>query len=198
MSRHRTTPKAKLTRKRGLCTWCGEPVEPPRQSWCSDECLHQYKLRSWPGYARSLVFERDHGVCALCGIDTEAMERRLSGLHSRAQAAYRGDPRVRSVDRPPGETEGRLAAYRWLIAEARQLLLEHGFKPEQFLWSTGNRTSRSLWDADHIVPVCEGGGECDLDNYRTLCVPCHRRVTAGLARRRAAARRGQLTLGGVE
>ena len=39
---------------------------------------------------------------------------------------------------------------------------------------------RSLWDADHIRPVAEGGGQCDLDNLRTLCLPCHREVTAQL------------------
>jgi 5-methylcytosine-specific restriction protein A len=42
---------------------------------------------------------------------------------------------------------------------------------------------RSLWDADHIQPVAEGGGQCDLDNLRTLCLPCHREVTADLRRR---------------
>lgn len=53
------------------------------------------------------------------------------------------------------------------------------------------RSSRDApwWDADHIVPVVEGGGECGLENYRTLCKPCHKRETAALARRRAAARR---------
>ncbi len=39
---------------------------------------------------------------------------------------------------------------------------------------------RSLWDADHILPVAEGGGQCDLDNLRTLCLPCHRELTAQL------------------
>jgi 5-methylcytosine-specific restriction protein A len=39
---------------------------------------------------------------------------------------------------------------------------------------------RSLWDADHTLPVAEGGGQCDLDNLRTLCLPCHREVTAQL------------------
>ena len=47
----------------------------------------------------------------------------------------------------------------------------------------------SYWDADHIVPVVEGGGECTLENMRTLCVPCHQRVTRELARRRASQRR---------
>jgi len=44
---------------------------------------------------------------------------------------------------------------------------------------------RSLWDADHIVPVAEGGGQCDLDNLRTLCVACHREATAALRARLA-------------
>ncbi|MDP9039299.1 MAG: HNH endonuclease [Acidobacteriota bacterium] len=44
---------------------------------------------------------------------------------------------------------------------------------------------RSLWDADHIVPVAEGGGQCDLDNLRTLCVVCHREATRRLRERLA-------------
>lgn len=41
-----------------------------------------------------------------------------------------------------------------------------------------------LWDADHIVPVIEGGGCCGLINYRTLCVLCHKKETYLLAKRR--------------
>jgi 5-methylcytosine-specific restriction protein A len=46
------------------------------------------------------------------------------------------------------------------------------------LRSIGSR--KSLWDADHILPVAEGGGQCDLDNLRTLCLPCHCEMTAQL------------------
>lgn len=49
------------------------------------------------------------------------------------------------------------------------------------------RGTGHLWQADHIVPVVEGGGQCDLDNLRTLCTPCHKCETAALARRRAKA-----------
>lgn len=45
------------------------------------------------------------------------------------------------------------------------------------------------WQADHVVPVCEGGGECGLDGLRTLCRGCHKVVTAALAKRRAKRRR---------
>ena len=45
-----------------------------------------------------------------------------------------------------------------------------------------------MWQADHIVPRIKGGTH-DLDNLRTLCVPCHKAETARLAARRAAERR---------
>ncbi len=51
-----------------------------------------------------------------------------------------------------------------------------------------------LWQVDHIMPVVEGGGECGLSNLRTLCTECHRKETAELARRRAAARSKQMRL----
>jgi 5-methylcytosine-specific restriction protein A len=51
-------------------------------------------------------------------------------------------------------------------------------------WGLRPRQRRTLWDADHIIPVVEGGGECDLDNIRTLCLRCHKRETALLRERR--------------
>lgn len=48
-------------------------------------------------------------------------------------------------------------------------------------WAMGGR--KTLWDADHIVPVAEGGGECDLSNMRTLCLKCHRVHTDQLRQR---------------
>lgn len=126
---------------RALCRWCELEVPPRRLTFCSDWCVNEWKLRTQPGYLREQVLERDHGVCADCGIDCEAELRKLK--------------RVR--------TERRTEAWAaW------------GLKPRQ---------RRSLWDADHIVPVVEGGGECDLTNIRTLCLPCHRRVTTELRER---------------
>jgi 5-methylcytosine-specific restriction endonuclease McrA len=54
-------------------------------------------------------------------------------------------------------------------------------------WGLRANSRRSLWDADHIVPVVEGGGECDLSNLRTLCLKCHRAATAELRRRLTSA-----------
>jgi 5-methylcytosine-specific restriction endonuclease McrA len=50
---------------------------------------------------------------------------------------------------------------------------------DPFLGSHGE-----LWNVDHAIPVSEGGGQCGLDNLRTLCIPCHRIETAALARKK--------------
>ena len=127
---------------RVLCRWCGLETQPPRRTFCSDYCVHEWKLRTSPAYLRDCIFERDRGVCAVCTIDTLKEWNRIRRL-------------------------------RW---DKRQLVLEE--------WGATRR--RSLWDADHIVPVAEGGGECDLDNLRTLCLKCHRIATAALRARLAA------------
>ena len=128
---------------RPLCRWCRlEIVASRRRTFCSSFCVHEWKLRSDPGYLREQVFARDHGFCALCQTDTLA----AWGSLRRSRGALRCQ------------------------------LLE--------MWGlTSIQARRSLWDADHIVPVAEGGGQCDLDNLRTLCLPCHREVTANLRRR---------------
>lgn len=51
-------------------------------------------------------------------------------------------------------------------------LKAHGIPP--------GRSCSDWWDADHITPVIEGGGECGLDNLRTLCLPCHKKETKQL------------------
>ena len=51
------------------------------------------------------------------------------------------------------------------------------------------RAERPRWEADHIVPVADGGGECGLENYRLLCRPCHIRVTQSWRTQRTASRR---------
>lgn len=58
-------------------------------------------------------------------------------------------------------------------AERSARLVEYGYPPK----------AQHLWEMDHIVPVVEGGGSCDLSNLRTLCIPCHRKVTAALRAR---------------
>lgn len=115
---------------RALCRRCSVEVPKGRSTFCSKACVHEWRLRTDPGYVRQQVFERDRGVCAACGHST---------------------------------CEGRT----WKRAQG-----------------TGH-----LWQADHIRPVVEGGGQCGLDNLRTLCTACHKAATKDLAGRRAQQRR---------
>lgn len=41
----------------------------------------------------------------------------------------------------------------------------------------------SSWQMDHRLAVAEGGGDCGLGNYRTLCLRCHASATRALHRR---------------
>ena len=50
-------------------------------------------------------------------------------------------------------------------------------------WGLERLNRKTLWEADHILPVAEGGGECDLENIRTLCLICHRKQTRELRSR---------------
>lgn len=36
---------------------------------------------------------------------------------------------------------------------------------------------KTFWDADHIIEIQDGGKTCDLSNYQTLCLCCHREKT---------------------
>lgn len=40
-----------------------------------------------------------------------------------------------------------------------------------------NPKEGDFWQADHIRPVCEGGGQADIRGFRTLCTACHQKET---------------------
>jgi 5-methylcytosine-specific restriction enzyme A len=124
----------------GLCRWCKGRVSGRRRTFCSDACVHEWRLRSSTSYLREQVFARDRGICALCGIDTVRLRRSVLRL-------------------PFGRR----------MLEMKRLQITRGRK--------------SWWEADHILPVVEGG-DSNLENVRTLCVACHRQATAELRERR--------------
>jgi 5-methylcytosine-specific restriction protein A len=120
-----------------MCRWCKGAVSGRRRTFCSDACVHEWRLRSSTSYLRECVFERDHGICALCGVDTHRTKRRA-------------------------------------LRELKATGVIH-------------KRRKSWWEADHILPVVEGG-DSNLDNIRTLCIPCHRGVTRELHARRKSVR----------
>ncbi len=178
MSRNRTNPRAGFSSGKRLkaCRQCGGELPAGRRSFCSDECVHEWKIKSQPAYAAKLVFERDDGVCCLCEVDCVALQqelRRLRAAERRARNGWIGDSTFNIPTMDHELREGQFA----------ERVRELGLKGAR-----ADLTQR-LWEVDHAVPVVEGGGECGLDNLRTLCWRCHRQETAKLAKRRAKARR---------
>lgn len=182
----RTLPRG--VHGRALCRRCGTEVPTRRRTFCSDGCVHEWRLRSDPGYARRHVEHRDHGVCAACGLDTLELERSLR----RALVALTGDREWTRTHAVHEDT----ATIRRFRRPLRRALRARGVKLAlQALAALGMSADRSFWDADHVVPVVEGGGLCGLDNLRTLCRPCHRGATSAL-RARLAARQSPAHVGG--
>ena len=124
-----------------ICRFCKVQVEPPKRTFCSPECVHQWKIRSNNKYLRSIIYERDLGICAACGVDTRYTKIDIEN--------YRREIRRGASD---------------------ELLLTY-LKSQNM---TLNESTRSLWHADHIIPVSKGGGESGLENFQTLCIKCHK------------------------
>ena len=141
-----------------LCGWCRSPLDRRSIAWCSDECADEFSVRTSRGHVAALAYRRDHGVCRMCGLDTEQVVRIVDRLRERSERR-----RLRSGGyREPTD----LDALRWERVRTELANRGYGFVDR---WHTP-----TLWEADHIVAVIEGGGCCGLENYRTLCIPCHR------------------------
>lgn len=144
-----------LNRPKHHCTWCGKPVSRRRKTWCSQACIDAFMERQ-PGVCAKRTIQRDRGVCQLCRLDTYRIRALLVRLY------------LLSVKDPCWYAVWR--SYMLLLNRKGFFLkLQHPYELE-------------LAQADHILPVCRGGGLCDISGYRTLCVPCHVRITKTLNR----------------
>lgn len=137
-----------------LCRLCNNELPGRRTSWCSDECSNAYYMATSSSHLRYIINQRDKGICAKCGLDCEALERRINAMPKEA------------------------------VKEVRRVLVENGFN-----WSHWNYNCASLWDADHIEPIDEGGSSWEMENIQTLCHPCHKEKTAEQAARGAKQRK---------
>ena len=176
-------PAVRAGYRRGHCRWCHGPVAPPRRTFCKNECVEEWKLRTDGKYRRQKVFARDRGVCVDCGRECHALEARLLKMLYENPSALDAELAHLKLTRRifsgpkehlPAEVQRRLDK---IAGVKRDLALEE--------WTPG----RSLWEADHILEVADGGGGCSLTNLATRCVWCHRAKSALSRKRRAEARR---------
>lgn len=231
--KHPETGASRGPNHRAWCKNCaayrGEYVEVPagRQTFCSTECWRHYAERNDPNYVRAEVFKRDRGICARCGLDTEAFQKLVLRWQGAADRIRKTRDRHGAPLAPEHNTWLRLVGAKvkrgWgdqpFIADPTDRFGGWWFQQGAYCYLDDRDAARywqhfgerrvvdgkamsglermgftrglydSWWDADHILPVVEGGGECDLSNYRTLCLPCHKAVTRDLHRRLTTQRR---------
>ena len=145
-----------------MCRWCSGGVLPPRRTFCSQNCAHEHMLRTNPSYLRQQCFERDNGICKSCGIDTKKIASELRKLEKRENPCKTGRRSKRKFILEP--TEESIALRKtYNITVKRKVHLR--------------KLGGGLWDADHILPVKDGGGSCGLNNIQTLCIDCHKTKT---------------------
>ncbi len=175
--------EAENGRVKGRCRECGSPVPKGRVSWCGDDCVQAHALRTDPNAQRLAVFGRDRGVCSECGLDCVKLRGKIRPLTSKGLVAITilGSYRSNGNALPEFYCDRFGASQAAAIDRACDLVMELGL-----LSHIGHRST--FWDMDHKVPLWEGGTN-EINNLRTLCIPCHRVATRDGASKRASQRR---------
>ncbi|XP_010546167.1 PREDICTED: DNA annealing helicase and endonuclease ZRANB3 isoform X2 [Tarenaya hassleriana] len=140
-----------------LCKLCQKPCkgtnakEPEylEDLFCNLDCYEEYRIRTSGNYLRQELFQIEHGICTNCKLDCHQLVTKIKRLTVEKRRGY-------IIKVAPN-------------LAARKNLLET---------LVSDPTEGNAWHADHIIPVYRGGGECRLENMRTLCVACHADVTA--------------------
>jgi 5-methylcytosine-specific restriction protein A len=158
------------------CRLCGGELPSSRRTFCTDECVHFHLLRTSGSHVRKALAIRDGRRCDMCGVDAGAAYDTARRAVQEAISCSGLTPAIAlqmSVAGGPFEAHARLSVSR----------RQRGGRPRV--------QQGSFWQADHRIAVHEGGGCCGLDNFRTLCSPCHAHVTAQQASLRASDRRSK-------
>ncbi|KAK3093683.1 hypothetical protein FSP39_018875 [Pinctada imbricata] len=157
-----------------LCLHCSKPynnsllqkstIRNDNNAWvtrfCSQTCMDKYWIQTNPQYCRDQVYEAEKGICQICKFDAHSFYKKIRDT---------ADPRKRA-------DLIHLSKFSRLTPKQKEQMVKHP-------------VAGHFWHVDHIKPVWEGGGQCDIDNFRTLCVICHQKVTAEQAKKRATVRK---------
>ncbi|GAB4860822.1 hypothetical protein Ancab_035984 [Ancistrocladus abbreviatus] len=128
--------------------------------FCKLACYEEYRSRTSQRFLREQLFQIEHGICTNCQLDCHKLVEHIRPLLQ----ANREEYIIRVAP--------NLAKYKKLL---NKLVCDP--------------TEGNAWHADHVVPVYKGGGECRVENMRTLCVACHADVTSAQCAERRLARK---------
>ncbi|KAK2970334.1 hypothetical protein RJ640_003302 [Escallonia rubra] len=150
-----------------LCKLCQSPCKSRNAKapeffedlFCALSCYEEYRSRTSNRFLREGLFQIEHGICSICKLDCHKLVQHIRPLPSEKREEY-----IKNL-------EPKLAKRRKLLDRLVR-----------------DPTESNSWHADHIVPVYQGGGECRLENMRTLCVACHADVTAAQCAERRSTR----------
>ncbi|KAM1081096.1 hypothetical protein EV1_015507 [Malus domestica] len=127
--------------------------------FCQLSCYEEYRIRTSNRSLRHELFQLERGVCTICQLDCHKLVEHLRPLSLAMRRQY-------------------IENFAPRVATLKKPLDRLVKDPKE-----GN-----AWHADHFVPVYRGGGECRLENMRTLCVACHRDVTKAQCAERLSTR----------
>lgn len=166
--KHRQAIEALQIRQPKHCRICLAPLSGRKTQWCGQGCVNAYFLIcGYPGETQAAVRQRDEETCQLCGLDLKKLvdsvyDSVCEDFDRAARRLHNFVPRQHVHD-------------AYTVRQASQLLS----------WLS----SHTIYDIDHIHPVCLGGGcgygtkeSYGLSNLRLLCKPCHRHITSKLQR----------------
>ncbi|OAY72768.1 DNA annealing helicase and endonuclease ZRANB3, partial [Ananas comosus] len=116
--------------------------------FCNLSCFQEYRIRTSQRALRQALFQIECGICTQCKLDCCKLVKCIRPLSIQKRKEY-------------------IAKVAPKLASRKRLLDKIVHEP----------TEGNAWHADHMIPVYKGGGECKLENMRTLCVACHYEVT---------------------
>jgi len=141
-------------------------------------CLQSWRIKCFQSSARSYLSEMDFGICSACKVDCRAMFYRARvhppGSKERENAIFCVVPLEKSplcthTSYSNPRVPNKEVRAHWSLTQRSVL----GKVYESKLLHEKKLQEGQFWDADHVTAVGLGGGGALLDNFQTLCKPCH-------------------------